>query len=186
MQNLIKRNTGPHRHAPGDGKTLAEKLAQNEALLAAAAEESAARIAAATAEVPPAAAPAAPQPAKPAAPAPTAPPTISIVLLTSASHGQSWAYAGTAVQGQEAEGLLPGQGALPQLSAAPDQEGAAHGRPPQLVDPAQQNHQQGIDRGGHRSDRGKHSALEGRPQTACQPCQHGAAHKHLVAQNLDF
>jgi hypothetical protein len=53
----------------------------------------------------------------PSPPAPTAPPTISIVLLTSASHGQSWAYAGTAVQGQEAEGLLPGQGALPQLSA---------------------------------------------------------------------
>jgi CheY-like chemotaxis protein len=49
MQNLIKRNTGPNRHAPGDGKTLAEKLAQNEALLAAAAEESAARVAAAAA-----------------------------------------------------------------------------------------------------------------------------------------
>jgi len=70
MQNLIKRNTGPHRHAPGDGKTLAEKLAQNEALLAAAAEESAARVAAAsTAEEPGAAAPASPAPAKPAAPA---------------------------------------------------------------------------------------------------------------------
>lgn len=37
MQNLIKRNTGPNRHAPGDGKTLAEKLAQNEKVLAAAA-----------------------------------------------------------------------------------------------------------------------------------------------------
>ncbi len=30
MQNLIKRHTGPNRHAAGDGKTLAEKLAQNE------------------------------------------------------------------------------------------------------------------------------------------------------------
>ena len=35
MQNLIKRNTGPHRHAPGAGQTLAEKLAQTEAMLAA-------------------------------------------------------------------------------------------------------------------------------------------------------
>lgn len=75
MQNLIKRNTGPNRHAPGDGKTLAEKLAQNEAMLAAAAEESAARVAAAAAAEaaePPAAAepvgaPAAPQPPRPAA-----------------------------------------------------------------------------------------------------------------------
>lgn len=43
MQNLIKRNTGPNRHAPGDGKTLAEKLAHNEkaheAMMAAAAVE---------------------------------------------------------------------------------------------------------------------------------------------------
>ena len=43
MQNLIKRHTGPNRHAVGDGKTLAEKLAHNEkahdAMLAAAAME---------------------------------------------------------------------------------------------------------------------------------------------------
>lgn len=69
MQNLIKRNTGPNRHAPGDGKTLAEKLAQNEAMLAAAAEEDAVRAAeAAAAPKPAAAAPAAPA-AAPAAPA---------------------------------------------------------------------------------------------------------------------
>jgi CheY-like chemotaxis protein len=61
MQNLIKRNTGPHRRAgaANDGKTLAQKLAENEALLAAEAE--AARAAAAAApEKPAAAAPAAP------------------------------------------------------------------------------------------------------------------------------
>lgn len=70
MQNLIKRNTGPNRHAPGDGKTLAEKLAQNEAMLAAAAEEDAVRAAEAAAAPKPAAAaaPAAPA-AAPAAPA---------------------------------------------------------------------------------------------------------------------
>jgi CheY-like chemotaxis protein len=46
MQNLIKRNSGPHRRTPTEGKTLAEKLAQNEKLLEAglaAAEEDAAR-----------------------------------------------------------------------------------------------------------------------------------------------
>lgn len=50
MQNLIKRHTGPGRRAPMEGKTLAEKLAQNEKILeaglAAAAEEVAARVAA--------------------------------------------------------------------------------------------------------------------------------------------
>jgi len=49
MQNLIKRHTGPNRRTPMEGKTLAEKLAQNEAMLAAAAEEDAARAAAAAA-----------------------------------------------------------------------------------------------------------------------------------------
>ena len=49
MQNLIKRHTGPNRRTPMEGKTLAEKLAQNEAMLAAAAEEDAARAAAASA-----------------------------------------------------------------------------------------------------------------------------------------
>jgi CheY-like chemotaxis protein len=43
VQNLIKRHTGPHRRAGLEGKTLAEKLAQNEkaheALLAAVAAE---------------------------------------------------------------------------------------------------------------------------------------------------
>ena len=58
MQNLIKRQTGPNRRPAMEGKTLAEKLAQNEAMLAAAAEEDAARVAAAAAA--PAEAPAAP------------------------------------------------------------------------------------------------------------------------------
>jgi CheY-like chemotaxis protein len=44
MQNLIKRHTGPARHMAAEGKTLAEKLAQNEkaqdAMLAAAAPSS--------------------------------------------------------------------------------------------------------------------------------------------------
>jgi CheY-like chemotaxis protein len=54
MQNLIKRHTGPNRRTPMEGKTLAEKLAQNEAMLAAAAEEDAARAAAAAAAAAPA------------------------------------------------------------------------------------------------------------------------------------
>jgi CheY-like chemotaxis protein len=73
MQNLIKRHTGPRRHASTDGKTLAEKLAQNEATLRAAAEE-AARDAAAPA-APPTPAAAAPEPGPTAPAAPTAPAT---------------------------------------------------------------------------------------------------------------
>lgn len=46
MQNLIKRHTGPNRRAPLEGKTLAEKLAQNEkayeAMLATAGDDTAA------------------------------------------------------------------------------------------------------------------------------------------------
>lgn len=68
VQNLIKRNSGPNRGSGLEGKTLAEKLAQNEAMLAAAADEAAAR-----AEVQPQ--PAVPRPAAaaPAAAAPAAP-----------------------------------------------------------------------------------------------------------------
>lgn len=74
MQNLIKRHTGPHRHASTDGKTLAEKLAQNEATLRAAAEEAARDAAAPAAPPAPAAAAHGPTaPAAPAAPAPAAP-----------------------------------------------------------------------------------------------------------------
>ena len=39
VQNLIKRNSGPNRRSGLEGKTLAEKLAQNEKVLAAAAEQ---------------------------------------------------------------------------------------------------------------------------------------------------
>ncbi len=72
MQNLIKRNSGPNRRTGFEGKTLAEKLAQNEkahdALLAAA-DEAAARVEAAPQPAPP---PAAPAPAAPAEPDNTA------------------------------------------------------------------------------------------------------------------
>lgn len=61
MQNLIKRHSGPNRRTVTDGKTLAEKLAQNEKVLAAAADEDEARVAAE------AAAPPRPEPAAPAA-----------------------------------------------------------------------------------------------------------------------
>jgi len=96
MQNLIKRNTGPNRHAPGDGKTLAEKLAQNEAMLAAAAEESAARVAAA-AEAP--AAPerpaATPQPPRPAAPAAATVDPDDTAAIVAAAKAMRDRYAGT-------------------------------------------------------------------------------------------
>ncbi|WP_324291975.1 response regulator [uncultured Erythrobacter sp.] len=59
MQNLIKRHSGPNRRTVTDGKTLAEKLAQNEKVLAAAADEDEARVAA-EAAAPPRPAPAAP------------------------------------------------------------------------------------------------------------------------------
>jgi CheY-like chemotaxis protein len=52
MQNLIKRNSGPNRRTVTDGKTLAEKLAQNEKVLAAAADEDEARVAAEAAAPP--------------------------------------------------------------------------------------------------------------------------------------
>lgn len=59
MQNLIKRHTGPHRRSAtgADGKTLAQKLAENEAHLAA--EADAARAAASPAPKPAAAQPSA-------------------------------------------------------------------------------------------------------------------------------
>lgn len=90
MQNLIKRNSGPNRRSGLEGKTLAEKLAQNEAMLAAAADEDAARVAAdADADVD--ALPAVP--AKPAAPAPAkdTDDTAAIVAAAKAMRGR---YAG--------------------------------------------------------------------------------------------
>jgi CheY-like chemotaxis protein len=91
MQNLIKRHTGPNRGKPMEGKTLAEKLAQNEAMLAAAAEEDAARVAAASADR----APAAPKPAAPAPAASVDPDdTDAIVAAAKAMRDR---YAGTPV-----------------------------------------------------------------------------------------
>jgi two-component system, chemotaxis family, chemotaxis protein CheY len=69
VQNLIKRNSGPNRGSAMEGKTLAEKLAQNEAMLAAAADEAAARAEAQPQPAAPRPAAAAAAPAVPAAPA---------------------------------------------------------------------------------------------------------------------
>jgi CheY-like chemotaxis protein len=81
MQNLIKRNSGPNRRTGLEGKTLAEKLAQNEAMLAAAADEDAARVAAA---------PPRPAEAVPAAPATAAEAgdTAAIVAAAKAMRGR--------------------------------------------------------------------------------------------------
>jgi CheY-like chemotaxis protein len=76
VQNLIKRHTGPHRRSPtgagADGKTLAQKLAENEALLAAEAE--AARAAATAASPAP----------KPAAAQPSAEPDDTAAIVAAA------------------------------------------------------------------------------------------------------
>lgn len=88
MQNLIKRHSGPNRRAGLEGKTLAEKLAQNEKVLAAAADEDEARIAAE------AAAPPRPAPAAPAADnAPDLDDTAAIVAAAKAMRDR---YAGVA------------------------------------------------------------------------------------------
>ncbi|WP_335682293.1 response regulator [Porphyrobacter sp. HT-58-2] len=74
MQNLIKRNSGPNRRAGMEGKTLAEKLAQNEraqeAVLAAAAEAGEAETAGQTARTAPVPAARPVQPAPAPAPSP--------------------------------------------------------------------------------------------------------------------
>jgi CheY-like chemotaxis protein len=71
VQNLIKRNSGPNRRAGMEGKTLAEKLAQNEAMLAAAAEAAEAEAQAVRDTPPPAAAAGAPPRPGQSAPAPS-------------------------------------------------------------------------------------------------------------------
>jgi CheY-like chemotaxis protein len=98
MQNLIKRHTGPGRRAPMEGKTLAEKLAQNEKALeagiAAAAEDVAAQVAAAEAvDIPQASA------ARPAAPAPAPPAPVvdpdDTAAIVAAAKAMRDRYAGT-------------------------------------------------------------------------------------------
>ncbi|WP_230959664.1 response regulator [Erythrobacter donghaensis] len=91
MQNLIKRQTGPNRRAPMEGKTLAEKLAQNEKLLEAglsAAEEDAARAAEAEAApqpaAPPSARPAAEPPERPASAASAVDPDDTAAIVAAA------------------------------------------------------------------------------------------------------
>lgn len=70
MQNLIKRNSGPNRSSAMEGRTLAEKLAQNEAALAAAAAVDAAEVEAVRQSAPEA--PSQPVQGRMAAPAPAA------------------------------------------------------------------------------------------------------------------
>ena len=91
MQNLIKRQTGHNRRAPMEGKTLAEKLAQNEKLLEAglsAAEEDAARAAEAEAApqpaAPPSARPAAEPPERPASAASAVDPDDTAAIVAAA------------------------------------------------------------------------------------------------------
>ena len=99
MQNLIKRHTGANRRAPIEGKTLAEKLAQNEKALeaeaaaaeAAAAKEAAARAAAASE------APAAPAALRPSAPAPAGSSTVDpddTAAIVAAAKAMRDRYAG--------------------------------------------------------------------------------------------
>lgn len=111
MQNLIKRHTGPLRHAPTEGKTLAEKLAQNEArheaMLAAGADEQAAQPEPEPEPEPePAAtAPATPRPAPVPAATPSAEPddTAAIVAAAKAMRDR---YAGMAAPAATARTCL--------------------------------------------------------------------------------
>ena len=96
MQNLIKRNSGPNRRTVTDGKTLAEKLAQNEAMLAAAADEDAARVAAA---------PPRPAEAVPAAPA-TAGETGDTAAIVAAAKAMRGRYGDAPVPAAAAKTCL--------------------------------------------------------------------------------
>lgn len=101
MQNLIKRNSGPNRRTGLEGKTLAEKLAQNEAMLAAAADEDAARVAAEGA--------APPRPAEPAsATAGTAPAaeTDDTAAIVAAAKAMRDRYAGVTAPASAAKTCL--------------------------------------------------------------------------------
>jgi CheY-like chemotaxis protein len=96
MQNLIKRNSGPNRRTGLEGKTLAEKLAQNEAMLAAAADEDAARVAAA---------PPRPAEAVPAAPA-TAGETGDTAAIVAAAKAMRGRYGDAPVPAAAAKTCL--------------------------------------------------------------------------------
>lgn len=101
MQNLIKRNSGPNRRTGLEGKTLAEKLAQNEKVLAAAAEEDEARVAAE------AAAPPRPAKAAPAAPAAAGTPDVDdTAAIVAAAKAMRDRYAGTPVPAATAKTCL--------------------------------------------------------------------------------
>ena len=109
MQNLIKRNSGPGRRPAMEGKSLAEKLAQNEKALEAglaAAEEEAERAQAASASAPvpaPAASATAAQPAPPPAASDEADNTAAIVAAAKAMRDR---YAGQAAPAATARTCL--------------------------------------------------------------------------------
>ena len=102
MQNLIKRNSGPNRRVGFEGKTLAEKLAQNEAMLAAAADEDEARVAAEQAAE--AAAP--PRPASEAPFADSAPDLDDTAAIVAAAKAMRDRYAGVAAPAAAAKTCL--------------------------------------------------------------------------------
>jgi CheY-like chemotaxis protein len=89
MQNLIKRHTGPHRRSStgpeADGKTLAQKLAENEALLAAEAEVARAASASSASK---------PQPAPQAAPTATTAEPDETAAIVAAAKAMRDRYAG--------------------------------------------------------------------------------------------
>ncbi|WP_324608161.1 response regulator [Porphyrobacter sp. AAP60] len=92
MQNLIKRNSGPNRRSGMEGKTLAEKLAQNEA-----AQEAVYADAARVAEVPAQADDRLPEPAFPVKPAgfePAAADTTETDAVVAAAKAMRERYAG--------------------------------------------------------------------------------------------
>jgi CheY-like chemotaxis protein len=102
VQNLIKRNSGPNRRVGLEGKTLAEKLAQNEAMLAAAADEDEARVAAEQAAE--AAAP--PRPASEAPFADSAPDLDDTAAIVAAAKAMRDRYAGVAAPAAAAKTCL--------------------------------------------------------------------------------
>jgi CheY-like chemotaxis protein len=104
VQNLIKRNSGPNRRSGMEGKTLAEKLAQNEA-----AQEAAYADAARVAEAPARAGDRMPQPAVPAMPsgfAPAGADTSDTDAVVAAAKAMRERYAGGPVPSSAAKTCL--------------------------------------------------------------------------------
>ncbi len=104
MQNLIKRNSGPNRRSGMEGKTLAEKLAQNEA-----AQEVVYADAAREADAPVQAGDRLPEPAFPAKPAgfdPAAADTTETDAVVAAAKAMRERYAGVPAPSSTAKTCL--------------------------------------------------------------------------------